>query len=175
MSQNTHDLTANKLIILFLLKNVPGAITQTQITDFILYHNYTDYFSLQQYMAELINASLIHQEKKDNMTLYKIAERGLDTLSLFSNRIPFSIREEIIEYTKNNHCKINLFTKLDAVIKEDDDAFIVSCSMKENDKAILSLDIRTDSEDEAKSIKVNWQKKARSIYKTIVEDLKSQT
>lgn len=175
MSQNTHDLTANKLIVLFLLKNVAGSITQTQITDFILYHNYTDYFSLQQYLAELVNANLIEQEKQKNTTLYNISQRGHDTLGLFINRIPFSIREEIIEYTKNNHCKINLFTKIDAVIKEDDEGYLVNCSLKENDQLLVTLAVKAENEEEAKSIKVNWQKRAKSIYKTINKDLRKET
>lgn len=174
MTQNTHDLTANKLILLFLLKNVSGPLSQTQITDFILFNNYTDYFSLQQYLAELVNATLIAQSKNNNTTMYEINQKGIDTLELFINRIPYSIRQEIMEFTKNNDCKVNLYRSIESNIKEEDGQYVVSCSIKENDKPIISLDVKTESEDEAKMIKTNWQKRARSIYKTVVKDLKNE-
>ena len=40
--------TTYKLIILYMLQNSEGDLTNSQITDFILDRKYTNYFQLQQ-------------------------------------------------------------------------------------------------------------------------------
>ena len=43
--------TTYKLIILYMLQNSDGDLTNSQITDFILDRKYTNYFQLQQAVA----------------------------------------------------------------------------------------------------------------------------
>ena len=45
--------TTYKLIILYMLQNSDGDLTNSQITDFILDRKYTNYFQLQQAVSEL--------------------------------------------------------------------------------------------------------------------------
>ena len=171
MQNNTQDLTINKLIILFLLKNINTPITQTQITDFVLYKEYTDYFSLQQYLSELAEAKLIDSYKDHNDTTYIINKRGIHILDMFINRIPFSVKNDILEFTKEDSLKVNLFCRIFADIIDDENNYVVDCSIKEKENPILELKIKTASKDEAKLIRMNWLKNARSIYKTIISDL----
>lgn len=172
MIQSTQDLTVNKLIILLLLKNVKKGIKQTELTEFVLYKNYTDYFSLQQYVSELVSAKLINYKKLKKSTIYTINSKGVTTLELFSNRIPYSIRQEISDFTKDNQLKINHSTKVTAEInKTDDNLFVVDCLLKESGKTILNTFIKTSSEDEALAIRMNWENKAINIYKDILSEL----
>ena len=46
--------TTYKLIILYMLQNSDGDLTNSQITDFILDRKYTNYFQLQQAVSELV-------------------------------------------------------------------------------------------------------------------------
>ena len=46
--------TTYKLIILYMLQNSEGDLTNSQITDFILDRKYTNYFQLQQAISELV-------------------------------------------------------------------------------------------------------------------------
>ena len=46
--------TTYKLIILYMLQNSEGDLTNSQITDFILERKYTNYFQLQQAISELV-------------------------------------------------------------------------------------------------------------------------
>ena len=55
--------TVYKLIILYMLRNSSSPITNSEISEFILDREYTNYFHLQQALSELEETELIEMEK----------------------------------------------------------------------------------------------------------------
>ena len=55
-------ITLYKLMILYMLDHVNFPLTNSQLTDFFLDHEYTTYFTLQQALNELKEAGLIRME-----------------------------------------------------------------------------------------------------------------
>ena len=53
------SFTLYKLIILYMLQNVNFPLSNTQISDFILEKEYTNYFHLQEALSELQDTKLI--------------------------------------------------------------------------------------------------------------------
>ena len=74
--------TTYKLIILYMLQNSEGDLTNSQITDFILDRKYTNYFQLQQAVSELVEADLVEMSSQSNRTYYRLTEEGKNTLTL---------------------------------------------------------------------------------------------
>ena len=72
--------TTYKLIILYMLQNSEGDLTNSQITDFILDRKYTNYFQLQQAVSELVEADLVEMSSQSNRTYYRLTEEGKNTL-----------------------------------------------------------------------------------------------
>ena len=58
------SFTLYKLIILYMLQNVNFPLSNTQISDFILEKEYTNYFHLQEALSELQDTKLIEIEKR---------------------------------------------------------------------------------------------------------------
>ena len=58
MSVVQSDFTLNKLILLYILRE-KGCIARSELSDFVLYHKYMDYFALDQYLMELEDSGLI--------------------------------------------------------------------------------------------------------------------
>ena len=80
-------ITLYKLMILYMLDHVNFPLTNSQLTDFFLDHEYTTYFTLQQALNELKEAGLIRMESTHNSSRYEITKEGDDTLSFFGNNI----------------------------------------------------------------------------------------
>ena len=53
------SLTLYKLIILYMLNEVDFPLTNSQISEFILEKEYTNYFHLQQAFSELVDSNLL--------------------------------------------------------------------------------------------------------------------
>ena len=56
----SEPMTLYKLMNLYMLKKVNFPLTNAQLTDFFLQHEYASYFTLQQALGELKDSGLIH-------------------------------------------------------------------------------------------------------------------
>ncbi|KIR02951.1 hypothetical protein P261_01766 [Lachnospiraceae bacterium TWA4] len=77
----TDPLTIYKLMILFMLKQVPFALTNTQMLNFFLDKEYTNYFTFQTALNELESSGLISCQSTHRTTRYELTESGNETLS----------------------------------------------------------------------------------------------
>lgn len=75
-----------------MLNRVTFPLTRNQITDFIQEKEYTNFFTLQQVMAELIDTGLVTAKTVRNRTLLDITDEGLETLRFFENRVSDAIK-----------------------------------------------------------------------------------
>lgn len=55
----SEPMTLYKLMNLYMLKQVNFPLTNAQLSNFFLEHDYTTYFTLQQALNELLDAGLI--------------------------------------------------------------------------------------------------------------------
>ena len=100
--------TTYKLIILYMLQNSDGDLTNSQITDFILDRKYTNYFQLQQAVSELVEADLVEMSSQSNRSYYRLTSEGKNTLKYFSKELSSDIKKEVEEYLNSLHCKITI-------------------------------------------------------------------
>lgn len=176
MFQSTSELATNKLILLYLLYKIRIPLSHAQITHFIMEKAYTDYFSLQQYLTELSDSELIIKQHDNHTTRYSIANKGIDTLKYFINRIPESIRFEIDNYIQKNRQQLKNELEITAeFIPKKHNEYIVHCKIKENDTTLIDIDINTASKEQAKNICSNWKNNAQDLYRSILSYLTDAT
>ena len=70
------SFTVYKLIVLYMLQNSRDPLTNSQRSEFILEHEYTNYFHLQQAISELVEAELVEKQTISNASYYRITEDG---------------------------------------------------------------------------------------------------
>ena len=96
-----------KLIILYMLDRIDEyTLTNSQITSFILDKGYTNLFNIHEALSEMIDEGFISVSTIRNTQHYKITNLGEEALLYFENRISISIKQEILDYFKQE--KINL-------------------------------------------------------------------
>ena len=70
-------------------------MTNTQISNFFLEQDYTDYFRVQQVISDLVDAELIRAESTHSNTQYYITAAGRETLGFFKDKITDAIEHDI--------------------------------------------------------------------------------
>ena len=145
------SFTLYKLIILYMLQNVNFPLSNTQISDFILEKEYTNYFHLQEALSELQDTKLIEIEKVRNTSYYHMTEEGSKTLSFFENEISPEIREEIDRYMKEHSYELR---KKASVVAD-----------------YYKIVVTVPSEEAAKKICSNWENRSQKIYASIMNEL----
>ena len=166
--------TLYKLIILYMLDRVDFPMSNSQISEFILEKEYTNYFTLQQAIAELIEAGLIREEVTSNRTLFHLTEDGASTIGFFRNQISRAIQSDIEEFLKNKQydLKNEVSVKAD-YYRNTNKEYSVHCQVLERGLALIDLTVTVPSEEEAEIVSRNWKTKNQTVYALIMEHLLS--
>lgn len=167
MNQNLY-----KLIVLYMLGKIDFSMTFTQISDFVLGQGYTDYFTLQTSMSELIEAGLIHAETLRNISYYTITPEGEETIGFFENRIPHAIRGDILTYLKENKLQMrNEVSVLSDYYRSTNGEYEVRCRVREKQVDLIDLKLSVPGEDQAKAISQNWKEASQEVYSYVMKTL----
>ena len=96
MYENSAELAENKLLVLYVIKSLKQPISNTQLTEIILENNFINYFTLQQYITELLSSEFLKYMEKNDKKLLTITTKGEKVLSFFTQRIS-PIKRDIID------------------------------------------------------------------------------
>ena len=164
--------TVYKLIILYMLRNSSSPITNSEISEFILDHEYTNYFHLQQALSELEETELIEKRTISNTSYYYLTEDGKNTLTYFENDISQDIRTEVLQYlaARGASTKNQVKAPADYYITKQG-TYSVRCQLIEKGHSLIDLNIAAPNLDAAKSICQKWSTHYQEIYGKIMEEL----
>lgn len=155
-----------------MLDRVTFPLTKAQVGNFILEREYTNFLTLQQVTAELIDADLVEARSNRNRTYLVITDEGRETLSYFENRINDSIKEEINTFFNDNEMEMrNEVSILSDYYKAVSGEYEAHLLAKEKDVKIVEITLSVPDEDTASAICANWQKKNQDIYQYIIGQL----
>lgn len=170
--ENLEVLTLYKLIILYMLDKVDYSLTKSQVFDFMLNKNYTDYFTLQKVMNQLTDDMLIESEFIRNASHLTITEKGKETIALLKNDISEPIKEEIDTYLTDNDLELRNEVSISAdYYKSTTGEYVAELTARERNTDLVSIKITMPTEDAASEICNNWQKKNQDVYAYLMENL----
>ena len=98
--------TIYKITILNMLNKVDFPLTNTQISNFFLEQEYTDYFKVQQVLTDLVESNLIRAESTHNNTQYVLTSEGKQTLGFFKDKISAAIEHDTIAFLAKNNLEL---------------------------------------------------------------------
>lgn len=162
--------TICKLIILHMLDSTDIPLTNAHISDLILTQGYTNYFSLQQAIGELVQSEFIIGESTSNSTYYRISNSGKEILDNFSDKISDGIRQDVIEYFDSNRIAIRDDSSVIANHYQDDSSnHHIRLIMREKEKTVLEINMEVPNKDLAETMCTNWRNKNSTVYGTILD------
>lgn len=164
--------TIYKLIVMYMLDHSETTLTNSQISEFILEREYTNYFHLQQAVSELVEAGLLEKKKVKNTSYYSLTEEGKTTLSYFEDDLSSDIRQEVRDYLRAKGCEKpeRILTPAD-YYETPQGGYAVRCQLIEKNVSVIDLNLAAPNLEAAKSICKNWSKKCQDIYGMIMEEL----
>ena len=164
--------TIYKMTVLTRLDKVDFPLSNTQLSNFFLEQNYTDYFTVQQVISGLLDSELIRFESTHNNTQYHITPLGKETLKYFADKITPAIEADITAYFEKNKMQLK---EENAVIadfyRSTVPGYDVRCQLKEKNIAAVDLTIHVKTKDQANAICKNWQKQHMEVYTYLMDAL----
>lgn len=170
-AENTEELAQNKLLLLYIIKMLPYSFTDSELTEFILEKNYMNYFSLKQYLLELIESEFIGINNLSDKKDYIILKKGEMTLNYFQNKIPQKIKDELSNDFKLQEIKKKEANVIADYFEKGDNQYTVNLKLVEKEETLFSLYINVVSISQAKMICQSWKENTEAIYKNIINML----
>ena len=164
--------TTYKLIVLYMAKHAKETLTNSQISEFILDREYTDYFQLQKVLSELTETELLRKRTISNSSYYELTEEGTKTLSYFEKELSGEIKNEIKEYLQSHggQRQERILTPADYYTTPQG-AHAVRCQIIEKESTVLDLTLVVPGKEAAQAICRNWPKKSQEIYENLMGEL----
>ena len=165
-------LTLYKLIVLYMLRKVNFPLSNTQITEFMIDREYTDYFHVQEAIHDLVDAKLITVDTIRNTSQYTATNDGEKTLEYFSYMISNDIKAEIDAYMRENAFELRNESSTRADYRQTGNGdYAVTCTVKEGNESLIDLTFTVPMEEEAERVCSKWPEKSQEIYMYIMEKL----
>lgn len=172
MFDNSLNLAEKKLLLLYIIDKIDLPISNIQLTEIVLENNFINYFTLQEYIDELISSNLIikiNHNEKDRLT---ISSKGKEVLSLFKNRLS---DEDINKLNTYIGLKMNLIKK-EATISadytiENGNSYVVSLSASENNIPLMEIKVTVASNKQARELCTKWKANPSDLYTKIIKVL----
>lgn len=165
-------LTLYKLIVLYMLDRVSFPLTKAQVGDFIQEREYTNFFTLQQVIAELIDTRLIKANTILNRTQLSITDEGQETLRFFGSRISAAIKEDIENYLSEKELALRNEASVSAnYYKSTSGEYEARLTAKDRGITLVDITLSVPVKEVAEAVCENWQKKNEAVYQYLVEQL----
>ena len=169
--------TIYKLTILNMLDKVDFPLTNTQISDFFLEQEYTDYFRVQQVLNDLADSGLIRTESTHSNTQYYITAAGRETLGFFRDKLTDAIEHDTIAYFEKNKMALRTVNSIIAdYYKTPNQDYAVRCQFRVHDTNLIELAHPTEvvpsyAWNAAEAICNNWKKQNEDVYAYLMDIL----
>lgn len=175
LNEDSEVLAENKVLILYILNKLNKPIDSDSLLKLILPIKDMNYFYFQQFLLDLLENKYIIGYTKEDKTMYKITDLGVETLKLTDDLLPGitklqidnALKEEVEDVQYNDHA-------VSEFLPRNEDEFIVNCKLVQNNVTTFELKLQASSREEAKQIAEKWENNYEEIYPIIVEILSNK-
>lgn len=172
MHNNISDLAESKLILLYILHKIKLPISNLVLSEIVLSNNILNYFTLQQYIFELISSNLVRNIDRDGKTLLEVSDTGEKVLELFKNRITNDKLDQLDLYLDKHieNIKKEITVTAEYTIDENNN-FIVALNAYENGSILIDLKVSVATNKQAKELCSKWKENSSELYSKILNTL----
>lgn len=147
-------------------------LSNTQLSNFFLEHDYTDYFRVQEVIGNLVDADLILAESTHSNTQYTLTSAGKETLEFFSDKITEGITQDVINFFEENKMELRQETSVIAdYYKTTNQNYAVRCQVRSDNNSLIDLTVSVKSKEQAEAICANWRKQHEEVYMYLMDTL----
>ena len=163
-----------KIIILRLLDKAKSSVTNFKLAGFFVEYNYTDYFTAEQAIADVVDSKMVDVTRTHATTSYTINDTGRESLSLFFDKIDDAVEADIDSYLKDNMIEIQ--TEQEVISSYEPvspKGFMVNCRIVNTRLSHVTYEVNcfASTKEQAEAICNNWKARYEEIYFSFLDEL----
>ena len=162
-----NDKLEIKLLILFILRRIPGAVSRDLLTELMQADGRISYFDFSDCLYELIDQKLV-TESEDG---YTVTQRGAEAGETVESRLPYSVRkraEKLLAPEAERQRRLSMIT---AKHEKTDGGCFVTLAMSDGEGEIIRLRLLCSGDEQAQRMEKCFKQNAETIYHGMIEML----
>lgn len=160
-----------KVLILYILHYAGGTLSRDNVIHIALDGGTAEYFDIAQALDGLMNSGLIDYTSKDTPDELYITRLGAETLEVFENDLPYSVRR------KNQSALLRLLADVErqslvkSRIEEREKGFEAVCTLLDGEDTLLEYRLYVPTRIQAQMVVDQFERDPIDKYKKILSQL----
>lgn len=164
-----------KIILLFVFEKMEIPLSENTLSEIIMTNpDLMTYMDYRDALAQIIDVKFVVAKTVSGDLMYQLTKDGRDCLAHFWQRIPASVREEIIRYTDENKLRMKRSQeyRID-YFKNNDGTHTAVFMIKDftGPSNMMELKLRVPSRTDAMRATSRWKDKAPEVFEFIYNSL----
>lgn len=160
-----HEKLDIKILILFILRRLPGSVDRNLLSDFTQCDGGVGYFDFSDCLSELVDTGLVIEETEG----YRISEKGAQAGETVESSLPFSVRKKAEKLIAPEAERLRRLAMLTAEHRVTNGNCMVTLAMSDGKGEVMRLKILSSGEEQAQRIEKNFRGNAEDIYCRLIE------
>ncbi|MCL2397622.1 MAG: DUF4364 family protein [Defluviitaleaceae bacterium] len=172
-SSSEEKQVEHKIILLYLMNRMDIPMSNSQITQFVLEESYMNFYSVQQYLKEMVDIEYLDFSQDNNTTRYTITGDGMKALETFAAYVPQHMKNRIAKYVAENRREVmkGFETTANHFFDHDTGEYIVKCGVYDYDTLLMELNLSVVDKEQALLICNNWKSDVGRVHAQIINIL----
>ena len=166
-----HEKLDIKILILYILRRLPGYVDGTTLAELCQCDNGVGYFDYTDCLYELVSTEHI-EEKKDSG--FRITEKGIRNLDAVYKSIPNSVRKKADKELEPVKRRLERAQMIDTRHYHTDNGLYMELAMSDSKGEIIRIRLAAGNEKDAIILEENFRENAEVYYNKIIDILSTK-
>ncbi len=162
-----HEKLDIKILILFILRRLPGSVSRETLQDLAQCDGGVGYFDFSDCLSEMTDNGLVIEDEDG----YRISERGDEACGQVESSLPYSVRKKAEKLLAPEAERLRRLSMLTAKHETGENGCTVTLAMSDGKGEIIRMEFLCAGDEQAKRIEHNFKHNAEEIYGKIISML----
>ena len=160
-----HDKLDIKILILFILRRLPGSVDPETLLELCQCDDGIGYFDYSDCLSELVATGHIAEDEEG----FAITEKGARNADAVESSLPYSVRMKALHLIAPVEERLRREAMIVARHEADEQGCMVELGMSDGKGELAHLRLLCADEEQARAIEKRFRKNAEGYYQKIME------
>ncbi len=168
----THGDTKNKLILLYILSASQTPLTHDQLYRVVDRTDSMTFFAFETILPELETDGFVASFVRPYGDCFALTERGQESVSLFCDSIPLSLRERIDKTVTESATSFLRETQTTSRLSgNEQDGYMLELLVLNGEETVFGVTLAVASKEAALVMRSRWEAQSGALYELVWDNL----
>ena len=156
-----------QLLICYILASVPDPLPRSMLMDVVVGNGMANFFETTEALENLLTVGSVSQDDSEDQRL-TVSDNGKAAVNTLYDRLPLTLRERSVKSALQALARRRNEQETDVTVTPLTHGCSVSCSIKDGEAPLMSLQLKVADEQQADMIRNRFLDDPGILYRSII-------